>query len=578
MAVACLSLVATYAGAGAWADTVAASLSSANVTLEGVAAKDQTGGSLARAGDVNGDGFADVIVGARLADNSRGAAYVLFGGPAMASGSIGATPGFRIDGAAVDDWLGQAVSGLGDLNGDGLSDVVVSAIQSDHAGNNAGAAYVVFGKKDSAAVDAGNLGNGGFRIDGAAGMYLGNWAVGTGDINGDSIPDIAVGGLNDSYVIFGTSNTAPVSVASLGNGGFTIKGSPSVVAAGDVNGDGLSDIGLTSEGRSNYVVFGKSDTSPVNLSDVGMSGFKITGEPDEYASMTGVGDLNKDGLGDLLLGSTVHSVAGRPDSGAAYVVFGKTSTTGVALSSMTAQQGFAIDGVTGDKVGDAVGNPGDVNGDGLPDLLIGASRASHGGASSGSTYLVYGPAGPGTDLADLGDTGKRFDGIQAGDRSGYATAGLGDVNGDGGYDFGVGAPATSSLTSAGFVYFMQGTPKPKTPPTTPPVTPTPPQVQPQTASVVLPKRIRAKGRTKLLKAPVVTSAGQTARAKVTWSTKKSAKGNKAKYAKLIRKAGTVSIQTKGAAKVLYVRISLTAPAQPTYTIYTFEKTWRVKRR
>jgi hypothetical protein len=549
--------------------------------MEGVTGKDQTGGSLANAGDVNGDGITDVIVGARQADNSRGVAYVLFGGPAMTSGSIGASHGFRIDGAAEGDWLGQAVSGVGDMNGDGLAEVLVSANLSNQAASNAGAAYVIFGKQDSAAVDAGNLGSGGFRIDGTTGMYLGNWAVGPGDVNGDGIPDVAVGGLEESFVVFGKANTAPVSVAALGSGGFTINGTRAVVAAGDVNGDGLSDLGLTTEGKDNFVVFGKSNTSPVDLFQGGWDGFRITGEPGEYASMTGIGDLNNDGLGDLLLGSPTHSVAGRADSGAAYVVFGKASSSSVLLPSMTAQQGFTINGAAGDKVGSAVGNPGDVNGDGVPDLLIGADSADHSGENAGSTYLVYGPAGPGTDLADLGAQGRRFDGVQAGDRSGQAVAGLGDINGDGGDDFGIGAPAFSSATSPGFAYFMHGTPKPKptTPPTTPPVTPNPaPEVQPQTASVILPKRIRAKGRTTLLKKPVVTSAGQKATAKVTWSPKKAAKGSSARYAKVIRKGGTLSIRTTGAAKVLYVRISLTAPAQPTFYAYTFAKKWRVKRR
>jgi hypothetical protein len=197
-AAACLSLTAAYAGTGAWADSAATSLSSAHIIMEGVTAKDQTGGSLANAGDVNGDGISDVIVGAREADHFRGVAYVLFGGPAMTSGSIGAAPGFRIDGAAEGDQLGQAVSGVGDMNGDGLSEVLVTANLSNHAASNAGAAYVIFGKQDSAPVDVGNLGSGGFRIDGTAGMYLGNWAVGPGDVNGDGIPDVAVGGLEES--------------------------------------------------------------------------------------------------------------------------------------------------------------------------------------------------------------------------------------------------------------------------------------------------------------------------------------------------------------------------------------------
>ena len=101
--------------------------------------------------------------------------------------------------------------------------------------------------------------------------------------------------------------------------------------------------------------------------------------------------------------------------------------------------------------------------------------------------------------------------------------------------------------------------------------------KPQTASPKPPKRIKPKGKTVLLKKAVVTNAGQTATAKLSWSTKKSAKGGKAKYAKVVSKGGKLAIRTTGKAKRLYVRLRLNAPATEGYQAYSFTKKWTVKR-
>jgi hypothetical protein len=114
--------------------------------------------------------------------------------------------------------------------------------------------------------------------------------------------------------------------------------------------------------------------------------------------------------------------------------------------------------------------------------------------------------------------------------------------------------------------------------TAPPVVPPAPEPVDQTAKVSVPKKIKAKGETVILKKAVMTNADQSAKSKVTWSTKKNAKGTKKKLASVkTTKAGKVTITTKGKAKVLYVKLSLSAPATSGYKAYEYTKTWKIKK-
>jgi flagellin-like hook-associated protein FlgL len=470
--------------------------------VNGANAGDTAGRRVSEAGDVNGDGLDDFIIGARQADPNgadSGAAYVVFGrkdgGNVELSDIEAGIGGFVIKGVSAGDNAGASAHGGSDVNGDGLADIVVGARHDDPNGDASGAAFVVFGKKDTTAVELSAIeaGIGGFVINGAnAGDTAGNKAVLTGDINGDGIDDILVSAERDgsnganagaAYVVFGKSDTTAVELSAVaaGTGGFIIKGASAgdfagwLSQAGDVNGDGYYDLAITapdadpggqSSAGSVYIVFGKSDTGAVELSniDVGNGGYAIHGiSADDWAGwdVDGGTDVNGDGLPDLLIGAS-QAYNGADRTGAAYVVYGKKTTESVELSDVEAGNGgFVIKGIgDGDQTA-AVALGGDFNGDGLGDIVVGARRNDTLGVNAGAAFVVFGSkSGGSVELATLDESGRGFSlfGLGAGDFTGSAVNFAGDLNGDGYDDVLLGArnAGPGGRVDAGTTYVVYG--------------------------------------------------------------------------------------------------------------------------
>jgi len=471
-------------------------LTQANITIDGAAADEWSGSSVAGAGDVNGDRKADVIIGAPSADNNSrnysGSSYVVYGSATPSNvdlNSLGAA-GFRIDGAAKNDRSGTSVAGAGDINGDTFDDVIIGAPGADPNGSTSGSSYVVYGSATPSNVDLNTLGAAGFRIDGAAASDNSGYSVaGAGDINGDGGDDVIIGAPDadnnsrntsgSSYVVYGSATPTNVDLNTLGAAGFRIDGAAagdysgrSVAGAGDINGDGKDDVIIGAPyadnnsrnySGSSYVVYGSATPGNVDLSVLGAAGFRIDGAAtNDYSggSVAGAGDVNGDGKDDVIIGAPYADNNSRTDSGSSYVVYGSATPTNVDLSALGAA-GFRIDGAAAyDRSGRSVAGAGDVNGDGGDDVIIGAPGADNNSRTdSGSSYVVYGSATPtNVDLNTLGAAGFRIDGAAAYDYSGRSVAGAGDVNGDGGDDVIIGAPDAdnNSRSNSGSSYVVYG--------------------------------------------------------------------------------------------------------------------------
>lgn len=411
--------------------------------IDGAMPNDFSGFSASKAGDVNGDGIDDLIVGSRAADpdglTDAGSAFVVFGQTepfvsALALSSLDGNSGFRLAGAAADDLAGSSVRAAGDVNGDGVDDVIIGADRADPNGlDRAGSSYVVFGRTGgfSSSMSLGGLSSGvGFQLDGAATGDRSGRSVGSaGDVNGDGLDDVVIGaeradpnGLVDagsSYVVFGNSGVtrATVVLGSLnGSTGFRLEGAAagdysgfSVSTAGDVNGDGIDDLIVgayradpneLAQAGSGYVVYGRTGfTGPsIALSSLeGIAGFRLDGEAADDRSnfsVSAAGDVNGDGIDDLIVGAPAADFNGVNGIGSSYVVYGRigASISTIALNSLDGINGFRLNGAARyDSSGRSVNAAGDVNGDGIDDLVVGAPHADANGLSqSGSSYVIYG--------------------------------------------------------------------------------------------------------------------------------------------------------------------------------------------
>lgn len=310
--------------------------------------------------------------------------------------------------------LGASVSGAGDLNGDGFDDLVIGAPFGSFAFNEPGKSFIVFGTASdvSSPFDLSNLdGSNGFVLEGIKDNDdLGEAVSSAGDVNGDGLDDLIVGapGAGKSYVVFGRNGgfESSLGLADLdGQNGFALVGDANVGAsvsgAGDVNGDGIDDVIVggsrsapdgTATGAS-YVVFGSSAgfDSSVALSELnGENGFAIAGTTANEGVGTSVGsagDVNNDGIDDIIVGAARSNADDGSDN--SYIIYGSTSgfDASIALGDLDSFEGIVVEGA-----GSSVSGAGDFNGDGTDDLAIAERATREGNTRLSNSYVVFGPA------------------------------------------------------------------------------------------------------------------------------------------------------------------------------------------
>ncbi|MCB0728610.1 MAG: FG-GAP repeat protein, partial [Ignavibacteriae bacterium] len=393
-------------------------------SLNGLIASQRFGASVSNCGDLNGDGYDDIISGAHLTNSNTGRAYIYFGGNNMSS-----SPSIVLNGESANSYFGISVSDAGDVNADGYNDVIVGAYGYS---SNTGRAYIYFG---------------GYNMDNIADVVIsapvtssfGYSVSSAGDMNGDGFSDVIVSAHTYSsnkgraYIYYGglimdnSPDKVLEGVASGGFFGFSLSG------AGDVNGDGYSDVlvgayAVSSFTGSAYLYFGGSDMD--TISDVTFTG---EGTSNFFGqSVSKAGDVNGDGYSDMLIGASFYS----GQTGRAYLFYGGGSPDNTADVIFTGE-------LSGSNFGRGVSGAGDVNGDGYSDILIGASSYN---GNKGRAYLYYGNV----SMNNVSDV--IFKGENANDYFGFSVAGGGDINGDGYKDFMVGAYGVNSNKGKVYIY------------------------------------------------------------------------------------------------------------------------------
>lgn len=457
---------------------------SSDISFIGEYIEDNSGWSVASAGDVNGDGFDDVLIGAKrkyIGGVYAGKTYLVLGKATgwaadMDLGNADAS----FTGEYNADYSGTSVSSAGDVNGDGYDDILIGAYYNKEGGTGAGQTYLVLGKPSGWAVDT-PLNHADASFIGESQYDYSGYSVSTaGDVNGDGFDDILIGAYgNDengdlsgqTYLIFGKAAgwamDMPLSQANasfIGENSSDFSGY-SVSSAGDVNGDGFDDILIGAYGNSaagssagkTYLIRGRAAgwamNIPLNQADASFAG-EAQYDYSGY-SVSSAGDVNGDGLDDILIGAYGNDGNGY-FSGQSYLIFGKES--GWANDMPLSQADASFTGEHDyDYSGSSVSSAGDVNGDGFDDVLIGAKYNSFSSLRAGQTYIIYGKSTGLVMDTPLSEADVSFVGEMSEDNSGWSVASAGDVNGDCLDDIIMSAPYNSEGgTKAGKSYLIFG--------------------------------------------------------------------------------------------------------------------------
>ncbi len=421
----------------------------AEVVYENNQAGSQFGYSVATAGDINGDGFSDVICGAYNYDNpssNEGAAFVYLGSARIIGGYI-----WYKEGTSSGQEYGYSVSTAGDVNGDGYSDVIIGAPGYQNGQNTEGAAFVYHGSSTGLPFTPDWIAEGN-----GIGRYFGYSVSSAGDVNGDGYSDVIIGGPYNSYgsaeVYFGSASGLSLTAnwSAVGNS-YDSKFGKSVSTAGDVNGDGYSDViigairfhnGQTDEGAA-FVYHGSASGLSLTSNWIGE---KNQADAHFGSSVSSAGDVNGDGYSDVIVGAETYS-NGQSYEGAAFVYHG--SASGLSLTSNWSGEKNQASA----HFGYSVSTAGDVNGDGYSDVIIGAPDFDNGQTNEGAAFVYQGSA------SGLSLTSNWSAEVNMADANfGFSVSTAGDVNGDGYSDVIIGAPYYdfSEFGDDGYAFVFQG--------------------------------------------------------------------------------------------------------------------------
>ena len=381
-------------------------LSIADARLIGLGSANYAGIAVGHAGDVDNDGYDDILVGAThndAGDTDAGAAYLLLG-PVTGDVDL-ADADYIFTGDAVDDYAGVSVASAGDWDGDGYGDIIIGAYEEDTGDTNAGMAYLIEGN----GIASGGLSSvswarfSGERSDDQAGRSV----AAAGDVDGDGQADLLIAappedtGGNASgsvYLVLGPSTGGLVDLryadAQLYGEGDNHFAGREIHGPGDLDGDGYDDIMVGADGEDslssgNGATYIWNGPIPSGTRELSNADTKIVGETGlDYIgrSVAGAGDVNGDGELDLVMGGTGDDY-GDTDAGAAFVALGPISSGTISKPDLYARIHAAT---TDDKGGFSVDGGFDFNGDGLDDILVGAPGEDAGGTDAGAAYITFG--------------------------------------------------------------------------------------------------------------------------------------------------------------------------------------------
>ena len=387
-------------------------LADAHATFIGESSDDWFGRWTAGLGDVNGDSYNDFAVSSMMNDEAgsmAGKVYVFFGSEEGWGLNTPATQAnVSIIGEAEDDRLGHGVYGIGDTNGDGYDDFIISGMMNDEGGSTAGQLYLFLGRPQEQWSDAYSAAEADASWIGTEGDGLAFDASGIGDVNNDGFPDFAIG------------------------------------AEPDIGGE---------NSRKVYLIFGSDETNwsmdqPISEANASLVGFSL-GRDLSVDWISGAGDVNNDGFDDIIFGAYEEDVEGE-DSGQTYLFFGRPTEDWTHDIPFSAANASFLGTSANDYCGWTVDGVGDVNGDSFADIVISAPTTISFPATSLSSGHVYLFLGRSTEKwamnTSLTQANYAYTTEQEHDGYGFHVMGIGDVNNDNRDDFAIGAPNFDAVT------------------------------------------------------------------------------------------------------------------------------------